>query len=280
MTNETVLVTGASTGIGKELARQFAESGRPVIITATSETQLSGVADELSSTTGSSVRFIAADLLDPKGPQQLFDAINNEGIAIEILANNAGLGYHGPFVNATAEQDIEMIRVNIEALVRMTKLFLPAMVARGRGKILNTASIAGFMPAPQMAVYHATKSFVLSFTEAIATELKDTGVTVTALCPGATDTPFFEHANAVDTTAFQKSHVMAPQDVAKGGFDALMRGDRVYVAGGMNKAMIFMRRLVPDSLMVKMNEMFYADTDPADRKREVGDVAAKAAEKS
>jgi short-subunit dehydrogenase len=277
MNNETVLITGASSGIGKELAREFAKNGHPIILTATSDGDLAQVAEEFSSEYGVTARFLAQDLLDPQGPQQLFDALNAEGIAIEILVNNAGVGHHGSFVDESVDHDIEMIHLNIEALVRMTKLFLPAMVARGRGRLLNTASIAGFMPAPQMAVYHATKAFVLSFSEALAEEVrKKAGVTVTALCPGATDTDFFPRGHLVDTTAFQKTQVMAPQDVAKGGFDALMRGDRVYVAGGMNKAMVFGRRLLPDSLMVKMTEFFYSDTNPAERKRESGEVAAKA----
>jgi short-subunit dehydrogenase len=276
MNNETVLVTGASSGIGKELARQFAKNGHPVIITSTVEGDLDAVADDFTREYGVTVRFIAQDLLDPEGPQQLFDALNNEGIAIEILVNNAGVGHHGWFIDQPVSHDEEMIHLNIEAVVRLTKLFLPGMVARGRGRILNTASIAGFMPAPQMAVYHATKAFVLSFSEALAEEVAKSGVTISALCPGATDTDFFPRGHLVDTTAFQKMQVMAPQDVAKGGYDALMRGDRVYVAGGLNKAMVFGRRLMPDSLMVKMTEFFYSDTNPADRKRESGDVASKA----
>jgi short-subunit dehydrogenase len=276
MNNETVLITGASSGIGKELAREFAKNGHPILLTATSDGDLAQVAEEFSSEYGVTARFLAQDLLDPEGPRQLFDALNSEGIGIEILVNNAGVGHHGWFVNESIDHDTEMIHLNIEALVRMTKLFLPGMVARGRGRILNTASVAGFMPAPQMAVYHATKAFVLSFSEALAEEVGKAGVTVTALCPGATDTDFFPRGHLVDTTAFQKMQVMAPQEVAKGGFEALMQGDRVYVAGGLNKAMVFGRRLLPDSLMVKMTEFFYSDTNPAERKRETGDVASKA----
>jgi short-subunit dehydrogenase len=251
-----------------------------VIITATSEEQLGETATKMQAEFNVPVRFVAADLLDPETPRKLLEALTADGTEIEILANNAGLGHHGWFVEQPEDFDQEMIGVNIEALVRMTKVFLPGMVARGSGRILNTASIAAFMPAPQMAVYHATKAFVLSFTEALAEELKDTGVTVTALCPGATDTDFFTTADAVDTMAFQKMQVMAPQEVAKGGYEALMAGDRVYVAGGMNKAMVFMRRMMPDSVMAKMTKFFYADTDPDEHKRDVGDIAAKSADKA
>lgn len=279
MKDQYVLVTGASKGIGLELARQFAKHGYSLILTATKENELGTAAEDIQKDFNVPVRTVAADLLDAETPQKLHDALEAEKIGIDILVNNAGLGHHGNFVDQPASNDLEMIRVNIGGLVRMTKTFLPAMVARRSGKILNTASIAGFMPAPQMAIYHATKAFVLSFTEALAEELKDSGVTVTALCPGATDTDFFKTADAVDTTAFQKMQVMSPQEVAKGGYEALMSGDRVYVAGGMNKATVFMRRLMPDSMMVKMTKLFYSETEPADRKREVGDVASKSADK-
>jgi short-subunit dehydrogenase len=149
------------------------------------------------------------------------------------------------------------------------------MVKRGHGRILNTASIAGFEPGPLMAVYHATKAFVLSFTEAIATELEDTPVTVTALCPGPVDTDFFPKADMIDTQAFQRGPVEAPVEVAKAAYKALMEGERLVVPGGMNKVMVFARRLLPEATQAKMNEKMYQETDPAERKRERGDVAAK-----
>jgi len=147
-------------------------------------------------------------------------------------------------------------------------------VKRGHGRILNTASVAGFEPGPLMAVYHATKAFVLSFTEAIATELEDTAVTVTALCPGPVDTDFFPKADMIDTQAFQRGPVEAPIEVAQAAYKALMSGDRLVVPGGMNKVMIFARRLLPEAAQAKMNEKMYQGTDPAHRKRERGDVAA------
>jgi short-subunit dehydrogenase len=190
--------------------------------------------------------------------------------------NNAGLGRRGHFWEISLEDDISMIRLNVEAGIRLTKRFLPAMLFSQRGRILNTASVAGFEPGPLLAVYHATKAFVLSWSEALATELKDTGVTLTVLCPGPVDTDFFEKADMVDTHAFQDAQVMAPQEVASTAYQALMDGERVVVPGLANKAMVFGRRLMPESAQAKMNEKMYGDTDPEERKRERGDVEAEA----
>ena len=275
MNNETVLITGASSGIGLELAKQFAQNGHPLIITARTESELQVLANDLSNTYKNKIRFIAADLNDANGASGLAEALGKENIQIDILVNNAGLGQKGKFWEIPLERDVEMINVNIAAVIVLTKAFLPQMVARGSGRILNTASIAGFMPAPTMAIYHATKAFVLSFSEAIATELKDTGVTVTALCPGATDTNFFPEADLTDSNAVQKANLMAPQEVAEIGYKALMDGERVVVAGGLNKAMAFTTRFLPEWMNAKMSETLYADAKPGDRKRQTGDVAAK-----
>jgi short-subunit dehydrogenase len=153
------------------------------------------------------------------------------------------------------------------------------MLNRAQGIILNTASIASFEPGPMLAVYHATKAFVLSWSEAIATELEGTGVTVTALCPGATDTDFFPKADMTETAAFQKGKVMPPQEVARIGHEAAMKGERVVVAGGLNKAMIASRRLMGESVQAKKNRKMYTDVDPKDHKRESGEVREEAAAK-
>lgn len=171
-----------------------------------------------------------------------------------------------------------MLRLNIEAVVRLTRLFLPPMLQRHSGRILNTASVAGFEPGPNLAVYHATKAFVLSLSESLATELADTGVTMTALCPGPTDTDFFPKAEMVDTPAFQKASVMPPQEVAEAAYAALMKGERVIIPGAMNKAMVATRRILPESAQARKNEKLYSDTDPAKRKREPHEVEAKEAE--
>jgi short-subunit dehydrogenase len=277
MKKENVLITGASSGIGLELARQFAIHGHSLILTAPREDELRSIASQLSQSHSVEVSFIAKNLEDPNAPEQLYSEITNNQVSIDILVNNAGLGQWGKFWETSIEKDITMIRVNIEAVVRLTKLFLPWMIARGRGRILNTASIAAFEPGPLLAVYHATKAFVLSFSEAIATELQDTGITVTALCPGATDTDFFSKANMVNTRGFQKGHVMSPQEVAEQGYAAVMKGERVHVTGTLNKVLTFSHRLLPESTQAKFNENLYKEVDPEDRKRARGDIESKAA---
>jgi short-subunit dehydrogenase len=273
--NESVLITGASSGIGLELARQFAKHHHPLVLVARVQSELQTISAELSREHGVEVQFIAKDLQNPDAPQEIFNAITAYGMSIDILVNNAGLGQRGRFWETPLDRDIAMMRVNAEAVVRMTKLFLPGMIDRRRGRILNTASVAAFEPGPLMAIYHATKAFVLSFSEALATEVEDTGVRVTALCPGATDTDFFAKAHMVDTRVFQKAQVMSPQEVAALGYDALMRGDRVYVPGAMNKTLVFSRRLLSDSAQAKLNKKFYESVDKEDLKRKRGDVESK-----
>ncbi|MET0262649.1 MAG: SDR family oxidoreductase [Rariglobus sp.] len=273
---ETVLITGASSGIGYELAREFARHGHNLVIVAPVEPELLNVASRISAEHGVSVKAIASDLRGEGAADDIFAQITANGIAIDILVNNAGLGRRGQFWEMPLEDDISMIRLNIEAGVRLTKRFLPAMIEKGRGRILNTASIAGFEPGPTLAVYHATKAFVLSWSEALATELQDTGVTLTALCPGPVDTDFFTKADMVDTHAFQDNQVMAPQEIAATAYEAVMNGERISVPGALNKVMVFGRRFMSESAQAKMNEKMYGDTDPADRKRERGDVEAEA----
>jgi short-subunit dehydrogenase len=279
MKKENVLITGASSGIGLELARQFASHGHPLIITAPVETELRSIADELERAHGVSVHIVAEDLSDCDSANRLFTTATEKMGMVDILVNNAGVGQRGNFWDYPFAADREMIRLNVEAVVALTKLFLPPMRERRQGRIMNTASIAGFEPGPLLAVYHATKAFVLSFTEALAVELEDSGVTVTALCPGATDTDFFPKANMVQTKAFQKSKVMPPQEVAAGGYEAVMRGDRVFVPGTMNKALVFSRRFLSLPAQAKVNKKFYEDAPPEKRKRHRGDIQAKAQRK-
>jgi uncharacterized protein len=273
MNASRALITGSSSGIGLELARQFAKHGHPLILTAPVESELERIAQELQTQYGVEVRFVAADLEEENATERIFHAANQIG-PVEILVNNAGLGQRGKFWEIPLEKDISMIRVNLEAPVRLTKLFLPALLAQQRGRILNTASIAGFEPGPLLAVYHATKAFVLLFTEALATELEDTGITVTALCPGATDTDFFPKAGMEQTRIFQKGDVMPPQEVAEKAYSALMRGERVYVPGGMNKALAFSRRFLTERQQTKVNERLYEDVNV--HKRDRGDVETEA----
>jgi short-subunit dehydrogenase len=270
---ERVLITGASSGIGLELTREFARHGHPLVLTAPIQTELESIAQELRQHEGVDVQVVAADFERPGAAEHIFETAQRAG-EIEILANVAGLGQRGKFWEIPSERDASMIRVNIESVLRMTKLCLPQMLARNRGRILNTASIAGFEPGPFMAVYHATKAFVLSFTEALGTELDDTEITVTALCPGPTDTDFFPKADLEQTRAFQEGNVMAPQEVAEKGYAAVMRGDRVYVPGAMNKTMVFSRRFLSQTAQARANEKLYEETD--EHKRSRGDVEQEA----
>ena len=274
--NQLALITGASSGIGYHLAREFARHGHSLILVAPVLSELERVSMEIEREFQVGVQPLARDLSQEHAPGELFATLSGSNTHVDILVNNAGLGQRGRFWENPPERDILMLRLNIEAVVRLTRLFLPPMLERRHGRILNTASIAGFEPGPTLAVYHATKAFVLSLSESLATELQETGVTLTALCPEPTDTDFFDKADMVDTAAFQKANLMAPQDVAKAGYESLMKGERVIVAGGMNKAMVAARRLLPESLQARKNEKLYEETDPAERKRQPGEKEAQA----
>lgn len=271
----TVLITGASSGIGFHLAHEFAKHGHTLILVAPDEAELRAVAESLGAPTRTVC--IGADLEDADAVPTIMARIAAEGLEVDILCNNAGHGFRGLFWEVDLATHLSIIRLNIEAVIRLTAEILPKFVARGRGRILNTASVAGFEPGPTMAVYHATKAFVLSWSEAIATELADTGVTVTALCPGATDTDFFPKAEMENSAAFQKGPLAAPQDVARDGYEALMAGDRVIVSGAANKAMVFSRRFLSESMQASMTQKQYADVPPDDRHRERGDVESRKA---
>jgi short-subunit dehydrogenase len=270
---ERTLITGASSGIGLALAHEFARNGHPLVITAPIDLELQGIAQDLRQNHAVDVQVFAADLERDGSCEEIFDFAQGSG-GIDILVNDAGLGQRGNFWETSIERDISIIRVNIEAVVRLTKLFLPHMVAKNRGRILNLASIAGFEPGPLLAVYHGSKAFVLSFTEALGVELDKTEVTVTALCPGPTDTDFFTKADMEQTRVFQEGSVMAPREVAEKGYAALMRGDRVYVPGVLNKTLVFSRRFMTESGQARINERFYEEVD--EHKRERGDIEHEA----
>jgi len=269
---ERVLITGASSGIGLALAREFARNGHPLVIVAPIHEELDAVANDIQGEFGTEVTSLAADLSHEDAPQEIFDELQNRGLDIHILVNNAGRGQKGEFATVPLEADIGIIRVNIETVVRMTKLFLQPMLEISSGRILNTASIAGFEPGPLLSVYHASKAFVLSFTEALAVELEDSGVTATALCPGATDTDFFTKAHMTGTRMFQKGNVMAPAEVAEAAYDALMHGDPLCVVGAANKALVASRRFMSVPATARMNKKFYEDVPTWQRRRHRGDI--------
>ncbi|MFL6542585.1 MAG: SDR family NAD(P)-dependent oxidoreductase [Chthoniobacterales bacterium] len=277
MKNETVLITGSSSGIGMHMAHEFARNGHPLVLVAPVEAELREVAQQLKQFNGGADAIvIAKDLEQSNAAQEIFDELKRRNIDIEILVNNAGHGQLGNFWEIPLERDLSVLRLNIEAVVRMTKLFLPPMLARKRGRILNTASVAGFEPGPRLALYHATKAFVLSLTESLASELEQTGITVTALCPGPTDTDFFPKADMMETRAFQ--HAMAPQDVAVAAYKACMSGQRVIVPGGMNKVLVGARRVLSEEAQAKLNEKFYDELPAEKQKYDRGDMETKAAQ--
>jgi short-subunit dehydrogenase len=268
----TTLITGCTSGIGLHLAKEFARNGHNLVLVAPDEGELSVLAGQLQAHHEVLCHAFAANLEDLDAVSSLLGRVEDAGLEIGILVNNAGHGYRGDFWELPPEQIHSMLALNIRAVLDMTRALLPRMIGREQGFILNTASIAGFEPGPHLAVYHATKAFVLSWSEAIAVELKETGVSVTALCPGPTDTDFFPKAGMEDTVAFQKGSVMAPQDVAKIGYDGLMSGELFVVPGMMNKVLTFARRILPEGVQAKMNEKQYESVPPEEISRHRGDM--------
>ena len=249
MLNGTALITGASAGLGREFARLFARDGHDVVLVARSEAKLQELAEQLREEYGVQTHVVTADLSDLDAPRQVFRATEAAGLTVDMLVNNAGFGLYGPFLETDGERELEMIRVNVSALTHLAKLYAPGMVARGRGRIMNVASTAAFAPGPLMAVYYATKAYVLSFSEALAAEFAGSGVTVTAFCPGATRTDFQEVASAGDSHLFRSPGVMAAEPVARAGYDALMQGKVVAIPGVHNKVMAQSVRFLPRRLV-------------------------------
>lgn len=239
------LITGASAGIGKELARKFAAGGYDLILTARRADDLRLLAYDLSKDCGASCYSIPADLSDPAAPQHLFDDAEARGLTVDVLVNNAGFGVYGPFAEADAARLMNMVQVNVAALTHLTHLFLPGMVQRGRGRVLNVASTAAFQPGPLMAGYYATKAYVLSLSEALSEEVRGTGVTVTCLCPGPTRTEFVGAAGMEGVAIFDSPAVMDAAAVAEDGYRGTLRGRRVVVPGTVNAIGTFAVRFVP-----------------------------------
>jgi short-subunit dehydrogenase len=232
--NQTALITGASAGIGRELAKLFARDGYSVVLVARDGSRLNQFADELQRQFGISAQPFALDLASPSAPQFLFDQLARENITIDVLVNNAGYGKLGAFAGVPLEESLGQIQLNITALTHLTKLFVGPVLERKSGKILNVASTAGFQPGPLMAVYYATKAYVISFSEALANELRGSGVTVTCLCPGATDTEFQKRAGTEETLLFRGLRPMNVKTVAQDGYRALMKGKPLVISGVRN----------------------------------------------
>ncbi|GBD87949.1 D-beta-hydroxybutyrate dehydrogenase [bacterium BMS3Abin03] len=235
MNNKTALITGASSGIGYELAKIFAKDGYNLVLVARNEQKLNQLKSELSGKHNITVKVLPKDLSKPHAAEEIFNEVKNESISIDVLVNNAGFGIFNDYWNTDYKKEQEMLQVNIMSLARLTNLFAKDMIKRGDGKILNVASTAAFQPGPMMAGYYASKSFVLSYSQAINFELKKRGVQVSTLCPGPTITEFQTRAGMGNINLFKKSLTMTAEQVAKIGYKGLMKGKPVIIAGITNK---------------------------------------------
>jgi hypothetical protein len=249
--DERAVITGASSGIGKEFAELFARDGQSLILVARREERLRELAERLKGHHGVEAEIMPLDLSDQTAPRRLMDMIDNAGFQVTALVNNAGFGALGKFAELEPRRQVDMLQLNVTALTHLTRLVLPGMLERERGRILNVASTAAFQPGPFMAVYYASKSFVLSFSNALAEELKDTGVTVTCLCPGPTKTEFEEESGMGETLLFKYS-AMNAGEVAKAGYEGMRDGKLMVVPGIPNKLTAISSRLVPRGLSLKV----------------------------
>jgi uncharacterized protein len=244
----TALVTGASGGIGEELARLLAADGRDLVLVARSLDKLEKLAEELGAKHGVRARALSKDLALAEAPQEIYDELTRDGVEVDVLVNNAGVGTYGPFAETDLRGTLGLLQVNVTALTHLTRLFLPAMIARRRGYVMQVASTAAFQPGPLMAVYYASKAYVLHFSEALSNETEGTGVVVSALCPGPTETGFVAAAGMGDSKLFDRG-AMDARTVAEAGYRGMLAGKTIVIPGLRNsllaRAVGFMpRRLV------------------------------------
>jgi short-subunit dehydrogenase len=244
----TALITGASSGLGIEFAKIHAAKGDNLVLVARSKDKMNLLKTEIEKRHDVSVYVIGRDLSDPVACKTIFNELKTQKIHVDYLINNAGFGDFGMFAQSNWEKQHQMINLNITSLAYLTRLFLPEMIKNKYGKILNIASAAAFQPGPTMSVYCATKAFVLSFSEALANEVNDTGVTVTALCPGATATGF-KTAASLDTSALFKGNIAGSKEVAEFGYKAMMKGKAVVIHGVKNKIMAGSIRFAPRNIV-------------------------------
>ena len=250
--SKTALITGASGGIGYELALLFARDHYDCILVARSQDKLSALATRLESEFGVKTLVLAKDLSTPSTVDEIYEEVTAASLNVDVLVNNAGFPVYGGFVETDLQSELDMLQVNVMALTALTKLFLRGMVARRNGRILNLASTAAFVPGPLMAVYYASKAYVLSFSEAIANELHDTGVTVTALCPGSTRTGFQERGK-LENARLVRGRLPDAASVALAGYRGLMAGKSVVIPGLGNKLLPFGVRLSPRQAVTRIS---------------------------
>lgn len=247
MSRKVALITGASAGLGEQFAQCFAKDGHDVILVARGAARMEALAQRLEQEHRVTAHVLPADLGQPDAPERLFEAVRAKGLAVDFLVNNAGFGSTGAFLDQDLAREAEMVQVNCTALLKLTHLFARPMRERGGGRILNIASTAAFQPGPYMATYYATKAFVVSLSEALAYELKGTGVTVTCYCPGATHTEFAQRAGNDKSRLFQRPGVAKAPDVAAHAYKSMMRGRGLVVHGALNWFAAAMVRFSPRS---------------------------------
>jgi uncharacterized protein len=247
----TALITGASSGIGRELAVCFARDGINLVLVARNESKLQELADQLQTQYKIQAKVMPKNLEDMGSVQALYLELKTAGFHIDYLVNNAGFGVYGNFLETDLDQELRMIDLNVKSLTYLTKLFVPEMVKQGKGGVLNVASTAAFQPGPLMAVYYATKAYVLSFTEALENELRGTGVNVTALCPGPTLTGFGDRANLGNSRLFQLG-VMDAKTVAEIGYAGFRNGKRIVIPGLKNRLLANSVRFAPRKLVTNI----------------------------
>lgn len=248
----TALITGASSGIGYELTKLLAGDRYNLVLVARSESKLKQIASELTKQFGITVKVISKDLSSPTSPKEIWQELQTESITIDVLVNNAGFATYGLFTETELQPELNMMQLNMVTLTHLTKLFLPEMLARQAGKILNVASTAAFQPGPLMAVYYATKAYVLSFSEAVANELQGTGVSVSALCPGPTASGFQARANMENSKLVKNKQIMDAKQVASIGYRGLMNNQAVVIPGWQNKLLTLVVRFTPRNLVTRI----------------------------
>ena len=256
---KTALITGASEGIGYELVKLFAKDGYDCVLAARNKQKMDQLAAEVEKRFGITTRVIAKDLSLPESAQEIFDELNTAGILVDVLINNAGLGLCGDFAKSDMNMNMHLLQVNLLTLTKLTWLFLPGMLKRKSGKIMNVGSIASFAPSPNFALYNASKAYVLFFSEALREELKGTGVSVTCLCPGATATHWQARAGAVGIRLNKLRRVDA-KTVAETGYKGLMKNKRVVIPGLDNKITVLSSQLAPRAMILKVTRFLTQKT--------------------
>jgi short-subunit dehydrogenase len=251
MGKERALITGGSVGIGAALAEVFAAHGHDVILTSSNRDKLEARGRAIRERFNIDVVCLAEDLGDPSGARRLHETVIGRGLDVHYLVNNAGIGQYGKFESTDLDVELKMIQINTASLVDLTKRFLPPMIQRKSGRILNLASTAAFVPGPWSSVYYATKAFVLSFSQAIEYELRPHGITVTALCPGPTESEFKVRAGSQRSRLFENM-VMPAEPVAQLGYSAMMKGQAVVIPGARNKLVPIAARLMPRPLVAML----------------------------